>query len=414
MNFKKHLIILLGITIMAQAHATEPSPFTEQQPTDSLITIPAEFTSSLDSLLNDWYLKNSTDNNCFKEFSHITFPDSIYISRLQQLPYLISMPFNAPVRNFINHYANRPQQVSYMLGVGEQYYFPLFEQKLSAKGLPLELKYLPVIESALNPCARSRVGATGLWQFMVATGRTYGLEINSLVDERRDPLKSTDAAVRFLSDLYDIYKDWHLVIAAYNCGPGNVNKAIRYANGKRNYWDIYPYLPSETRSYVPIFIAANYIMNYYEHHNICPLTFKGETVTDTIISHQRIHLKQIAHVLNIPIEELRRLNPQYVHDLIPATAQKGYAIVLPLRYVTTFIDKREEILAYNASEYTSQAAVAKIAEYDYSNATVYKVRQGDTLSGIAKKFRVSVNQLKKWNNLNSNIIRIGQKLRIKR
>ncbi len=379
---------------------------------DSTEIIPTEFTNSLDSLLNDWYLQNANVGDCQKEFSLVTYPDSIYIDRLQRLPYVIGMPFNAPVRSFINYYAKCPKQVSFMLGIGEQYYFPIFEQKLEAYNIPLEFKYLPVIESALNAKALSRVGARGLWQFMIGTGRLYGLEINSLVDERCDPVKSTDAAARFLRDLYNIYQDWHLVIAAYNCGPGNVNKAIRRAGGKRNYWDIYPYLPTETRSYVPIFIAANYIMNYYEEHNMCPMQPTLQTVTDTVMVSQRMHLKQVAEVLSVPIEELRSLNPQYKHDLIPANDKKSYALILPLKQINPYLEKQTEILAYQAEQLTSQKAVAKIAQEDLSTATVHRVRSGDTLSGIAKKYRVSVAQLKKWNRLKGTTIRIGQKLRI--
>ncbi len=379
---------------------------------DSTEIIPTDFSNSLDSLLNDWYLQNANVGDCQKEFSLVTYPDSIYIDRLQRLPYVMEMPFNAPVRSFINYYAQCPKQVAFMLGIGEQYYFPIFEQTLEAYNIPLELKYLPVIESALNAKALSRVGARGLWQFMIGTGRLYGLEINSLVDERCDPVKSTDAAARFLRDLFNIYQDWHLVIAAYNCGPGNVNKAIRRAGGKRNYWDIYPYLPTETRSYVPIFIAANYIMNYYEEHNICPMQPTLQTVTDTVMVSQRTHLKQIAEVLNVPIEELRSLNPQYKHDLIPANDKKSYALILPLKQINPYLEKQTEILAYQADKLTSQQAVAKIAQEDLSTATVHRVRSGDTLSGIAKKYRVSVAQLKKWNRLKGTTIRIGQKLRI--
>lgn len=392
--------------------ATDEKPYNYNIINDSAEIIPTEVSTSLNSLLNDWYLNNTSITNCNKEFSLITYPDSIYIDRLQRLPYVMEMPFNNLVRNFINFYANKPTQVAFMLGIGEQYYFPIFEHALEAQNIPLELKYLPVIESALNPKALSRAGARGLWQFMIGTGRFYGLEINSLVDERCDPVKSTQAAARYLKDLYDIYQDWHLVIAAYNCGPGNVNKAIKRAGGKRNYWEIYPYLPRETRSYVPIFIAANYIMNYYEEHNICPITPSIQTVTDTVMTNQRIHLKQISEVLQIPIEELRSLNPQYKHDLIPANDKKHYAVVLPLKQVNAYIDKKEEILAFQAEQLTSQTAVAKIAEADLSTATVHRVRSGDTLSGIAKKYRVSVAQLKKWNHLNGTTIRIGQKLRI--
>jgi len=410
-NIKLYTILFLLCCII-NTKATDETIFDYKIINDSTEVVPTEFSNSLDSLLNDWYLQNSNTSDCNKDFSLITYSDSIYINRLQSLPYIMKMPFNNIVKSFINFYANKPKQVAFMLGIGEQYYFPIFEQILEANNIPLELKYLPVIESALNPKALSRVGARGLWQFMIGTGRFYGLEINSLVDERCDPIKSSQAAARYLKDLFDIYQDWHLVIAAYNCGPGNVNKAIKRAGGKRDYWDIYPYLPRETRSYVPIFIAANYIMNFHEEHNMCPMNPTIQTVTDTIMLSQRMHLKQISEVLQIPIEELRSLNPQYKHDLIPASDKKSYAVVLPLKQVNAYIDKKEEILAFQAERLISQQAVAKIAQADLSTATVHRVRSGDTLSGIAKKYRVTVSQLKKWNHLSGSMIRIGQKLRI--
>ena len=283
--------------------------------------------------------------------------------------------------------------------MGASYYFPLCEGKLNATGIPLELRFLPVIESALNARAQSRVGAGGLWQFMVRTGKEYGLEVNSLVDERFDPNKSSEAAARFLSDLYRLYGDWHLVIAAYNCGPGNVAKAIRHAGGKRDYWSIYPYLPRETRGYVPIFIAANYIMNYYEEHNICPMKPTGTFITDTIMVTDRVHLVQIAEKLNVPIEELRFLNPQYKRAIIPGHV-KAYPLVLPLAQINGYAEQRDSILAYRP-ELVSRSAVVEPSGYSSGtgNATYYKVKNGDTLGGIAARNRVTVKQLQQWNGL---------------
>ena len=243
----------------------------------------------------------------------------------------------------------RREQVAYMLTLGD-YYFPLFEEMLDRHGLPLELKYLPVIESALNPVAVSRMGATGLWQFMLKTGQGYGLEVNSLVDERRDPYKSTEAAVRYLKDLYSIYGDWNLVIAAYNCGPGNVNKAIARSGGKQDYWEIYYRLPRETRGYVPAFIAANYIMNYYAEHNICPMKPNDFQALDTVHVNQEIHFGQIAEILDIPVNELQRLNPQFKRDIVPGN-YKPYALVLPTKKMIAFIDKKDEILNCRRSAY---------------------------------------------------------------
>ena len=284
--------------------------------------------------------------------------------------------------------------------------------------MPYELCYMPVIESALNPQARSHMGATGLWQFMPATGKKYGLEINSLVDERMDPIRSTEAACLFLKNLYAIFQDWNLVIAAYNCGPGNVNKAIHRAGGKRDFWSIYPYLPSETRGYLPIFIAASYAMNYAEAHGICPATPLATMASDTIVTTQRQHLKQIADNIDIPLAELRRLNPQYPRDIIPGG--KAYAICLPIEKAGLYIDKQDTILAYQAKELIHNRRdeiellhrTSVNGGYSINGVTYYKIKEGDTLGGIAKKFRVSVKQLKAWNGLKSDMIRAGKTLKI--
>jgi len=285
--------------------------------------------------------------------------------------------------------------------------------------LPYELKYLSIIESALNTTIVSRMGAAGLWQLMIATGRMYGLEINSLVDERLSPVKATNAAAHFLKDLYSIYGDWNLVIASYNCGPGNVNKAIRRAGGKRDYWAIYPYLPRETRGYVPIFIAANYSLNYAAEHNLCPAIVNMPVITDTVMVHQRIHLEQIATVLNLPIEEVRLLNPQYRKDIIPGDI-RPYSLCLPLNYANTFIDKFNEVVSYKAdelinnrrSEIEIQQAATTITPGGYGKVIYYKVKSGQTLSSIAANNGVSVIKLKKWNNIHGSSIRKGQRLKI--
>lgn len=374
------------------------------------------FDNSLDVLVHEWYIQNSFafgDCDTIEEDSIIKYPDSIYIDRLQKLPYIMEMPFNSIVRSYIEMYAKRHKQVGYMLGIGEAYYFPLFEKTLEKYNVPLELKYLPVIESALNARAVSPAGAAGLWQFMVSTGRVYGLEINSLVDERRDPRKATDAAAMYLSDLYGLYGDWQLVIAAYNCGPGNVAKAIRYSGGKRDYWSIYPYLPRETRGYVPIFIAANYIMNYYEMHDICPAKPIFNGLTDTIMITDRVHLQQIADNLKIPMEELRFLNPQYRYDIIPGNI-KPYPLVLPFEHINSYDINRDTILAYKPELAQRQI---KADPYGYENngkVIYYKVKSGDTLGGIAAKYRVSVSQLKRWNGIKGTLIRTGQRLKIYR
>ena len=299
-----------------------------------------------------------------------------------------------------------------------EYYFPLFEEALNRYQLPYELRYLPIIESALNPIARSYVGAAGLWQFMPATGKLYGLEINSLVDERMDPIRATDAACRFLSNLYKIYGDWNLVIAAYNCGGGNVNKAIRRAGGKRDFWSIYPFLPRETRNYVPIFIAANYAMNYGHEHGICKAPIEKAMLTDTICINQRMHLQQVSEKLEISMEELRRLNPQYSRDILPGG--KDYTLCLPTEKVGLFIEQQDSIIAHKADSLIhnrrAEIDLAKVTSingaYRVNGVTYYTIKNGDTLGGIAKRFHCSVKQLKQWNGLKSDIIRAGKKLKI--
>lgn len=306
---------------------------------------------------------------------------------------------------------------------------PIFEEALEAYGLPLELKYLPVIESALNPNAVSRVGATGLWQFMLATGKTYGLEVNSLVDERRDPVKASYAAAHYLSDLYKIFGDWSLVIASYNCGPGNINKAIHRAGGKKDYWEIYPYLPRETRGYVPAFIAANYIMTYYSDHNICALRTRLPAKSDTIVVDRTVHLSQIAAVLDIDIDMLRTLNPEYRRDIVPGTV-KPSAIKLAMSDAPRFIDNQDSIYNYNASELLTKRDVVDIND-ETPTFTTYKkrtttrsssrstagrsvtVRRGDTLSQIARRNGTTVAKLRQLNGIKGNNIQAGKKIRVK-
>ncbi len=367
----------------------------------------------------DWSLRWLDTTDCVVIHDTTTLPDSVYKARLQALPCVIELPYNERVRAFILRYVKRsPKQVARMMRMSE-YYFPLFEEVLGRYDLPYELKYLPIIESALNPMARSHVGAAGLWQFMPATGKLFGLEVNSLVDERMDPLKSTEAACRFLGSMYAIYHDWNLVIAAYNCGAGNVNKAIRRANGKRDFWSIYPFLPRETRNYVPIFIAANYAMNYGQEHGICKAPIEDKTlVTDTIRTNQRMHLQQVSANLDIKMEELRRLNPQYSRDILPGGS--SYTLCLPADKVGPFIDMQDSIIAYKADSLINnrraEIDMAKVTSisgaYRVNGVTYYTIKKGDTLGGIAKKFHCSVKQLKQWNGLKNDNIREGKKLKI--
>jgi membrane-bound lytic murein transglycosylase D len=284
-----------------------------------------------------------------------------------------------------------------------EYYFPIFEDILSRYDLPYELCYLPVIESALNPQARSHMGAVGLWQFMPSTGKKYGLEVNSLVDERMDPIRSTEAACRFLKALYGIFGDWNLVIAAYNCGPGNVNKAIKRANKGTDYWAIYNYLPRETRGYVPAFIAVNYAMEYAtEVYNICPAEATMPTLIDTVMVSERMHFEQIAANMPITVEQLRKLNPQYKLDIVPAH-KKPCAIVFPVNDTLDFIAAKDSILAYEKEKYAKRMETAVVLQ------TTYKIRSGDNLWDIAKKKGTTVAAIRKANpGKNLNVLRIGQ------
>lgn len=385
--------------------------------------------TELDRQLLEWGLSWLDTTACTAEHDTTRVSDSLYIARLQTLPNEIAMPYNDVVRKFIEMYVvRRPRQVASLQRLSE-YYFPIFEDELCKHNMPEELKYLAVIESALNASARSHAGAAGLWQFMPSTGRIYGLEVNSLVDERLDPYKSTAAACRFLRSLYNLFGDWHLALAAYNCGPGNVNKAIRRSGGKKDFWTLYPYLPRETRSYVPIFIAANYALNYSEEHGICPDTLwdgarlkqRGmmmPMLVDTLHTAKRQHLRQTSDVLGIPMDELRKLNPAYIKDVLPGG--KDYTLVLPMELTATYIQYEDSIVAYKADSLLyQQKAVIDMAQktasdgsYSQGGVTYYIVKKGDTLGAIAKRFHCTVAQLQRWNNLKTTNLQIKQKLKI--
>ena len=406
------LFILSG-TICAQTQTADPT--TIKETTD----FPETMLADMDSLYWDWQSKNflSIDENCVMTTGNPSISDSIYIDRLSRIPSIIEMPFNEIVKKHIEAYTTRLRnKVSFILAAAN-FYMPLFEEALDTYDLPLELKYLPIIESALNPTALSRQRASGLWQFMLKTGKIYGLENNSLVDERRDPIKSTWAAARYLKDLYNIYKDWNLVLAAYNCGPGNVNKAIRRAGGATDYWEIYPFLPKETRGYVPGFIAANYVMNYYCEHGICPMETQLPETSDTIHIHKDLNLNQVAGVCNIDIEQLRSLNPQYKKDIVPGNS-KPYILRLPNNTANQFIELQDSIYAYKANQYLTKRKTVAVNENNTGkgntgNATYHKIRQGDNLGKIAAKYGTTVNQLRKLNNLKGNNITAGKTLRIR-
>lgn len=377
-----------------------------------------------DSLLSGWYRRNvvASYDDFFDRYvsedttangSDDATPDSVYARRLQQLVSPVQLPYNPIVRGYIARYTNpRYGTISRILGLS-QYYFPLIEEELIKAGLPVELRALPIIESALNPTAVSRMGAAGLWQFMPSTGKLYGLEVNSLIDERYDPVLATRAACRYLKDMYAVFGDWMLAIASYNCGPGNVNKAIARSGGGKTFWEIYDYLPRETRGYLPAFIGASYAYTYHRLHEIEPEAAPIPLAVDTVRIDHLMHFGQIASTIDLPVETLRLLNPQYKLDIIPATT-RSYTLVLPQRNVSQYIAHQQEILAKDSmylKEYINPANIEK--KRQERSGTVYVVKKGDTLGHIARKYHVTVSQIMRWNKIKSaNKLRIGQRLRI--
>lgn len=369
-----------------------------------------------DSLIKAWATRNLLhEGDCNMTDENPLFDKEVYIQRLSRLPNVIEMPYNSVVQKFIDQYSGRLRRsVSIMLGASN-FYTPIFEEALEMYQIPLELKYLPVIESALNPNATSRVGAAGLWQFMITTGKDYGLEVTSLIDERRDPIKASYAAAHYLRDLYNIFGDWTLVIASYNCGPNNVSKAIKRAGGNKDYWEIYPYLPAETRGYVPAFIAANYIMNYYCEHHICPMKTTLPEVSDTILLSRNIAMEQISEMCDISMEEVRALNPQYRTSLIPGDSHQC-SLRLPSDKISLFLEAGDSIYAHKADQLLTQRTEVVVNEKkvnDRSSRKTITVRKGDTLGAIASRNRTTVKNIQRLNGLRGTSIRPGQKLRVR-
>lgn len=429
-------------------HTTNPA--SEVTPTEGML-------HSVDTQVDGWYMKKymRVDSTLYTNEIPV-FPREVYLDRLRRLPNLIEMPYNDVVQDYIDQYTGRLRRsVSFMLGV-QNFYVPIFEEALEAEGVPLELKYLPVVESAFDPMATSRVGAAGLWQFMVPTAKHYGLTVNSLLDERRDPIKSSQAAARYLKDLYNSFGDWTLAIAAYNCGRNNVLKAIKRAGGARDYWAIYPYLPRETRGYVPAFIAANYVMNYYCDHKIPPMKTIAPAETDTVTVSRNLHLAQVAAACNLDVETVQAMNPQYRAGVVPGNSQPC-ALRLPVQSIDRFLqlgdsiynvapaaevaERREEVepaeltaqpnntttrqsrrqaLAEERRERRERRAAAaaerkkrKSKRAHAEEPSEVDIRQGDTLSEIARRNNTTVEKLQKMNNLNGSAIRAGKKLRVK-
>ncbi len=412
--------------------------------TDSAIVYPESFEADTQKLLESWFIKNYTaSDNRYATEPDVDVSDEEMVKRLSALPTVIEMPYNQIVRSYIDRYTKKGRaQIAAVLGLS-LYYMPIFEQALEEQGLPLELKYLPIIESGLNPNAVSKHGATGLWQFMLGTAKGLGLEVTSLVDERRDPYVSSERAASYLKDLYATYGDWSLAIAAYNCGPGNVNKAIRRAGGEakdHDFWSIYNYLSPETRGYVPMFIAANYVMTYYPEHNISPVLPVKPLVMDTLQVANRVHFNQISKVLDIPVEELRILNPQFRADVIPGTPESPYTLILPSQQIHAYLMSEKEIHNFEPDKYgrrgtvdpgevpadamlavegtevwpddMGEADVAFAATQGKASVIMHKVVAGESLASIAEQYGVTPAEIKASNNLRRNAVRVGQQLRI--
>ena len=425
MKLLKIFIAVSSLTVGAPAWAQQASSVlsvSDNSMTPSVV-MPESFETDTKAMLENWYLRNYTVLDYKPEGkSEGDFSDETLLERLGALPTEIEMPLNSVVKNTIMFYARRRQLVENMLGLS-LYYMPIFEEALERHKMPLELKYLPVIESALVPTAVSRAGAAGLWQFMPPTATGLGLEVNTLVDQRRDPYLASDAAARYLKQLYQTYGDWSLAIASYNCGPGNVNKALRRAGGgKHDFWEIYPFLPKETRGYVPAFIAANYIMRYHKDHGISPVLAKRPIVTDTVHVSRRVHFDQISEVMDIPIDELRALNPQFRKDIIPGDI-RPYSLVLPSLQAYAYVVNEDSIVNHNASKYARRGVVepatgavsgrdSRGEYYDEEVIKYHKVKKGETLTKIAKKYGVTVKAIRKLNKVGKSV-RAGKTLKIK-
>ncbi len=431
---KKQIIIILCLCCLAAVlHAQEEviledilteelTNSLEQQysvlSTDSLALevglIPESLDANVDSLLRSWHVQYfaKRDDYCHDDDKNVEVPDSIYRQRMESLYHVIPMTYNKQVHDCINLYAGKRRSlVRYMLGMAD-FYFPIIEQVLDEHDLPDELKYLAVVESALNPVAISRVGACGLWQFMLPTGKAYGLEINSLVDDRRDPVKATHAACRYFKDMYNIYEDWNLVLASYNCGPGNVNKAIRRAGGKTDFWEIFPYLPKETRSYVPLFMAANYIMNYYCEHNLCPVQTSLPMATDTIMVNKMLHFEQITELMNVDIDLIRALNPQYKRDIIPGNS-KPSSLKLPAVDTYAFVEQEDTIYTHRVDELLANCIPYNAiisGESSTRERITHTAKAGENLYTIADKYGVTAKEIRKWNGLGSNRVASGKRV----
>lgn len=422
------LLMVTGLLGFITAYGKISSPETDSIPFDERLNITLDC-ESYDSIITSWRESNrfgafdnyaslyiNVDTSTYYIEAITPYTDAQYQERLRSIVSPVHLPYNSIVRKHLVAYVTSRQAITKRMIGQSLYYFPIIEQELEKAGLPLELKFMAVVESALQPTAVSPAGAVGLWQFMLTTGRYYGLEISSMVDERRDPVASTQAACAYLKDLYDIYGDWTLALASYNFGPGNVNKALKRAGGSAStYWDIYPYLPKATRDYIPAFVGLTYAYHYYKDHHVKPYPPTLPIATDTVTISRNLHLQQVATTLDIPLELLQNLNPQYKQDIIPA-ATRTYPLVLPQREISRFLEHEQEIYAKDSlylDTHLSLAGSTKQPQPAAPKTVTYKVRKGDTLGAIASKHGVSVSQLMKWNRIKSaNRLQIGQTLQI--
>ena len=415
---ERQILTCLFLFIASCSYAQDVQTATDDIPQDA-VDMPEGMLISDEQLMKDY--TNAVNLTPGKgEGRTLSYDDSLLVSRLSRIPTTIEMPLNIVTREFIGTYSNKmANAVAVMLG-SSNFYTPIFEEALERYGLPLELKYLPVIESALRPAATSKAGAAGLWQFMITTGKRYGLEVNTLVDERRDPVKSSDAAARYLRDLYNMFGDWSLAIAAYNCGEGNIQKAILRSGEKEpvDFWTVYEKLPRETRGYVPAFIAATYIMNYYCEHGIVPHEATLPESTDTVVVKKELSFSQIASVCNVTLDGLRAINPQYRRDIVPV----NHALRLPTAAMEGFIQKEDSIYSSSSSEMltsnvrravTKDVGTASASSTSRSSARYVTVRSGDTLSAIAQRNGTTVAKIKKLNGLKRDSIRPKQRLRVR-
>ena len=440
-------VLAIGISTFGAAGARSILDI-KQSITDDNIIAPESFETQTRQLEENFYIRNYVVPGVdLGEISKATPAE--YEQRLKVLPTEIELPYNSIVGNFIDMYLNKKRGLVADMIALHSYYGPIFVEELVKEGMPVELQYLPVIESAINPNAISRAGAAGLWQFMPATAKGLGMEVNSLIDERRDPRLSSRNAARYLKQLHEIYDDWSLAIAAYNCGPGNVNKALRRAGeGKKDFWEIYHYLPAETRGYVPVFIAANYVMNYFKDHGISPTIIKRHLTTDTVVVDKYVHFNQIAAVLDIPVDEIRMLNPQYLKDVIPGD-YRPYTLTLPTQQCLSYVMSEKRIVDYDKELYarrshvepgqTSTGAADPVNDKGSSNLAkasrqtvnadtnnelaqtqvaermtvkTHVVSRGESIRDIARQYGVSATDIKRWNQLRRGKVKAGDSLRI--